>query len=191
MIVFIVILIIILLLLFFYRHPTPIIRKSNEDYVYSPAFGRIMKISRQDDKLFISIFLSPIDVHYQYCPISGVVSDFKYDATGNFKLAYELNKSNDNEKAITTITNKHGNFIIYQIAGYIVRRISTFVKKSDLVDSGETIGLIHFGSRIDIIIPNAHEFDCKVSEGEYVSGFNTLLGEFKTFRNKENKENKV
>ena len=179
MIVFIAIIIIISLLLFFYRHPTPIIRKSNEDCVYSPGFGRIMKISRQDDKLFIAIFLSPLDVHYQYCPISGVVKNVTYDTTGKFQLAYELNKSNENEKVITTITNKHGDFIVYQIAGYLVRRISTFVEKNKHVESGETMGLIHFGSRVDIIIPNSNEFDCKVSEGDYVSGFNTLLGQYK------------
>lgn len=186
MIVFIVIVLLISLLLFFYRHPTPIIRKSNEDCVYAPAFGKIMKISREDDKVFIAIFLSPFDVHYQYCPVSGIIKNVKYDATGKFKLAYELNKSNENEKSITTISNKHGDFIVYQIAGYLVRRISTFVEKDKHVESGETMGLIHFGSRVDIIIPNAHEFDCKVFEGEYVSGFNTLLGKYK-----ENKINNI
>lgn len=175
----IIILLIIILLCFFYRHPTPIIRKYNEDRVYSPAFGRIMKISKYNDKLFISIFLTPLDVHYQFYPVSGVITNIKYDNTGNFKLAYELNKSNNNEKTITTIANKNGDFIIYQIAGFLLRRISTFGKISKHIESGQTMGLIHFGSRVDVIIPNANEFDCKVLEGDYVSGFNTLLGEYR------------
>lgn len=180
----ILIAIIIFLAIFFtifYRCPNPVIRKSNEDYVYSPGFGRIMKINHEQDNIFIAIFLSPLDIHYQFSPISGIVKDLKYDATGKFELAYELNKSNQNEKAITTITNKHGDFIVYQIAGFLVRRISTYCKIGQNIDCGEKIGLIHFGSRVDIIIPKKSkeqdkEFVLSVKEGEYVNGFDTLLG---------------
>ena len=174
-----IVLFFILLYLFFYRFPKPIIRKNNFDHVYSPAFGKIMKIIRQSDNtLFIAIFLSPLDIHYQFCPVSGIIKDFKYDRTGQFELAYELNKSNNNEKVITTIQNKHGDFKIYQIAGFLVRRISSYIEKNKntTIDSGEAIGLIHFGSRVDIIIPKATEFNLKVKEGDYVNGFNTMLG---------------
>lgn len=174
-----IVLFVILLYLFFYRYPNPIIRRNNFDCVYSPAFGKIMKIIRQpDNTLFIAIFLSPLGIHYQFSPVSGTIKDFKYDKTGQFELAYELNKSNNNEKAITTIQNKNGEFKIYQIAGFLVRRISSYMEnyKNTTIESGEAIGLIHFGSRVDIIIPKASEFNLKIKEGDYVNGFNTMLG---------------
>jgi phosphatidylserine decarboxylase len=170
---------IIAVLLFFYRYPTPIKRKNDFNNVYSPAFGRIMKIIETDNQIFIAIFLSPLDIHYQFFPVAGTVTDIQYDCNGVFNLAYELNKSNQNEKVITTMTNKHGEFKIFQIAGYLVRRISNFSKVNQTVESGEDLGLIHFGSRVDIIIPKSDsKFKLLVKEGEYVSGFNTLLGSF-------------
>lgn len=168
--------------LVFYRCPIPLIRKSNEDYVYGPGFGRVMKITQEGDNIFIAIFLTPLDIHYQFSPLSGIIKDIKYDRTGKFSLAYELNKSNENEKAITTITNKHGDFTVYQIAGFLVRRITTFFDVGQKVECGEKMGLIHFGSRVDIIIPKKSkdtkykDFILNVKEGDYVSGFNTLLG---------------
>jgi len=169
----------LLFLLYFLRYPTPIIRKNNEDYVYSPAFGKIMNITYRDDNtLYISIFLSPTDIHYQFYPVSGLIKDLKYDCSGKFELAYELNKSNKNEKSIYTISNKNGDFIVYQIAGYLVRRISTYGKIGEKVDSGECMGIIYIGSRVDIIIPNSNKFKLLVKENELVRGFNSLLGHY-------------
>ena len=62
----------------FYRCPIPLIRKSNEDYVYGPGYGRIMKITQEGDNIFIAIFLTPLDIHYQFAPLSGVIKDIKY-----------------------------------------------------------------------------------------------------------------
>jgi phosphatidylserine decarboxylase len=138
-----------------------------------------MSIKRRDDNtLYISIFLSPIDIHYQFFPVSGKVKDIKYDATGKFELAYELNKSNNNEKCIHVINNRHGDFILYQIAGFLVRRISHYDKVGEAYNSGEKLGLIHFGSRVDIIIPKADVFRLYVKEGDYMSGSESLIGEF-------------
>lgn len=165
---------------FFYRFPVPIIRYQTESEVYSPAFGKVLKIIRQENNsIFISIFLNPLDVHYQYYPVSGKVVDLQYDCTGKFALAYDLNKSQDNEKYITTIRNNQGDFKIYQIAGYFVRRINNNSKISKLVECGEVMGLIHFGSRVDIIIPNAEHFTLNVKEDDKVRGFNTCLGYYK------------
>ena len=57
-------------------------------------FNDLMKIIEEDDNIFIAIFLSPFDIHYQFSPVSGTIQDIKYDRTGKFSLAYELNKSN-------------------------------------------------------------------------------------------------
>ena len=94
----ILIFVILFLLAFFYRYPKETIREGNQDRVYSPAYGKIMSIKRRDDNtLYIAIFLSPLDIHYQFFPVSGKVKDIKYDDNGKFELAYELNKSNENE----------------------------------------------------------------------------------------------
>lgn len=167
---------IILFLLYFYRHPKQKISINNFDIVYSPAYGRIMDIKTEDNKIFIAVFLSPFDVHYSFAPVSGQITEVKYDATGKFELAYDLNKSKQNEKLIYTITNKNGEFKIYLIAGKLVRRIQPIGKLNQNINSGETIGLIHFGSRIDIIIPNADKFKLMVNKNDYVRGNNTILG---------------
>jgi phosphatidylserine decarboxylase len=170
---------ILFLLAFFYRYPIETIREGNVDQVYSPAYGKIMSIKRRDDNtLYLAIFLSPLDIHYQFFPVSGKVKDIIYDPTGNFELAYELNKSNDNEKCIHVINNKHGDFIVYQIAGFLVRRISPYDTINKTYESGEKLGLIHFGSRVDLIIPKADVFRLYVKEGDYMSGSESLIGEY-------------
>jgi len=175
----ILIFVILLFLAFFYRYPRENIREGNVDQVYSPAYGKIMSIKRRDDNtLYIAIFLSPLDIHYQFFPVSGKVKDIEYDATGKFELAYELNKSNENEKCIHVINNRHGDFILYQIAGFLVRRISPYDKVGETYNSGEKLGLIHFGSRVDLIIPKADVFQLYVKEGDYMSGSESLIGEY-------------
>ena len=175
-----VLVILVLSLLLFYRFPTE--RKcvpSDKNKVYSPAYGRIMKITeRADGTLYIAIFLSPLDIHYQFFPVSGMVKKIDYDHNGKFELAYELNKSNDNEKCIHVINNEYGDFTIYQIAGFLVRRISPYDTVGQTAVSGKCMGLIHFGSRVDIIIPQRHRFKLRVKEGEYVRGDTTVLGHY-------------
>lgn len=170
-------LIILLFLIFFYRKPSVMIIRNNEDIVYSPAYGKIMDIIyNKDNTIRIPIFLSPVDIHYQLYPIGGILTNILYDNTGKYELAYKVNKSNQNEKAIHTIINKHGEFKIFQIAGTIVRRINYFNKPITKINTGELLGIIHFGSRVDIIIPNANNFNLNVTKGDRVSGMNTILG---------------
>jgi phosphatidylserine decarboxylase len=169
-------------LFFFYRYP--VVRKIEETdpyAVYSPAYGKVMNITkRPDNTTYVAIFLSPLDVHYQFFPVSGRVKEVLYDATGKFELAYELNKSNGNEKCIHVIENEYGDFTVYQIAGFLVRRISPYDKVGQHAVSGECMGLIHFGSRVDIIIPQSDRFDLSVKEGDKVNGLDTVLGRFRT-----------
>jgi phosphatidylserine decarboxylase len=173
------IIILLLFLSFFYRYPKENIRRDVVDKVYSPAYGKVMSIKRRDNNtIYIAIFLSPLDIHYQFFPVSGKVKDIIYDSTGNFELAYELNKSNDNEKCIHVINNIHGDFLVYQIAGYFVRRISYYDKVGESYESGESLGLIHFGSRIDLVIPKADVFNLYIKEGDYLRGSETMIGEF-------------
>jgi|UniRef100_A0A6C0HE89 phosphatidylserine decarboxylase len=173
-----VIFLLMLFLIFFYRKPSIKLLPYNEDVVYSPAHGTIMDIIYKNNTVHIAIFLSPFDIHYQIVPITGVLTDVKYDNTGKFELAYKVNKSNKNEKAIHTILNKHGIFKIYQIAGTLVRRIVWYNNPIKKIITGELLGLIKFGSRVDIIIPNANNFKINVKKGDKVKGINTVLGHF-------------
>ena len=177
-IILILILVVVSLGFFFYRYPGEREYSADDDNkVYSPAYGRIMKIKeREDGTLYIAIFLSPLDIHYQFFPVSGTVERVDYDHTGKFELAYEFNKSNQNEKCIHTIRNQYGEFVVYQIAGFLVRRISPYDVVGQEAVSGKCMGLIHFGSRVDIIIPQRDRFKLQVAEGDYVDAENTVLG---------------
>jgi len=176
-IILLVVIIIVIFILWFHRHPMNINIFNNDNIVYSPAYGKIMKIQYlQGNNLHIAIYLSPNDIHRQYVPIDGYISDIKYDRTGIFELAYHENKSNKNEKYITELHTKYGKMLIYQIAGKFVRRISNYMKIGTYVNTGTEIGIIHFGSRVDIIIPLASQFKLLVKEGEYMRGINTRLG---------------
>ena len=176
----VIIIAIVLLLLFFYRFPNERqCKPEDKSIVYSPAYGRIMKITERDDgTLYIAIFLSPLDVHYQFFPVSGTVTNIEHDHNGKFELAYELNKSNDNEKCIHVINNEYGDFTVYQIAGFLVRRISPYDTIGQKAVSGKCMGLIQFGSRVDIIIPQSNRFKLLVGEGDYVNAENTILGHY-------------
>lgn len=171
--------IIVCFLLFFYRFPHERIISESQN-VYSPAYGTIMKITERDDNTtYIAIFLSPLDIHYQFFPVSGEVKQIKYDANGKFELAYELNKSNENEKCIHVINNQYGDFTVYQIAGFLVRRITPYDEVGQKAVSGKCMGLIHFGSRVDIIIPRRNRFQLTAKEGDIVNGLDTVLGYFR------------
>ena len=177
--ILILFLILLAFLLYFYR-PSPMnIRPNNEDDVYSPACGTIMDVIHQNNNtILIPIFLSIFDVHRQTFPVSGVITDVQYDATGKFNIAYKVNKSNCNEKVIHTLLNKNGTFKIYQIAGLLARRISYYNQPFAKVESGQDLGIIYLGSRVDIIIPNASNFHLLVKKGQKVDGSNTLLGSY-------------
>lgn len=163
---------------YFYREEPLIIRESNNDILYAPSYGTLKQIIYNDKKntLFLAFFLSPLDIHYQYIPVNGLFLNTIYDATGKFNLAFQLNKSNDNEKAIHYIKTQYGILIIYQICGFLTRRIRYDIKPNKPVISGQRLGIIKLGSRVDIIIPNARSFILKVKLNESVYGSKTEIG---------------
>jgi phosphatidylserine decarboxylase len=181
-IIIIVSLLVLLFIKYFYRFPYDIFylkQSLREDKVYSPAYGKIIKINKTDDNIHIAIFLSPFDIHYQFAPINGIVKKITYDPSGKFNLAYELDKSNKNEKAIYTISNNKGEFIIYQISGFLTRDIHIFVKENQEIKTGVVLGLIDFGSRVDIIIPIKNQkFELLVKEDDKVQGIHSVLGKY-------------
>ncbi len=164
----------ILLLLYFFRNPDTLIIDQNEK-IYAPCYGQIQKIEHTDSHYHVVVFLNIFDVHVQYIPINGTIVNQKH-TDGTFNPAYLLKKSKYNEKMEHTIRSKLGDIVITQYAGMIARRIISFKKTGDIVKTGEPLGLIKFGSRVDIFIPKDKvELTCYV--GQYLVGGKTIIGE--------------
>ncbi len=177
-----VILLLLILFLYFIRHPDNniISNNINDNIVTSPAFGTIKKIIMNEDYVHIIIFLSITDVHVQYYPIRGTVINQVHDANGTFNLAYKLNKSNKNEKVITTIKPKLNipNIYVYQIAGLIARRITTTLQyNNEDIEPTQKMGMILLGSRVDLVLPK-EGLTILAKENQYVEGFNTVIAKY-------------
>jgi len=173
----VVMIIMLLFLTFFHRHPTISADLESLDAaaVYSPAYGTIKKIATNGDYVHVIIFLSPLDIHRQYYPCDGKLAAREHDNNGKFYLAYELEKSSKNDKVITTLDTAHGRIIIKQIAGFLARCIVSYDTVGDTVRVGREMGMIEFGSRVDILLPRAG-LDLRVDINQRVHGPDTMLG---------------
>ncbi len=172
----------IALLLFtlnFFRDPnrtTPQIKNG----IISPADGKVVQISRVHDDDFIhgdaiqvSIFMSPLNVHVNRIPISGVVRYFRY-IKGEYLVAFDDKSSTRNERTIIGIDNGKFKVLFKQIAGFIARRIVCPLKEGDTVKTGERFGMIKFGSRVDVLMPVDTELKVKLNTST-IAG-ETVLG---------------
>jgi len=149
-----------------------------ENVVVSPADGRVVEIKKVLDpisnieKSRISIFMNIFNVHVNRSPVSGEIKEIKY-IPGKFFNA-ELDKSSEkNERNLINIKSEQGDFTVVQIAGLIARRIVCWVKKGDKVLIGQRIGMIKFGSRVDLYIPSGYEIE--VHKGDKVIAGQTIL----------------
>lgn len=175
-------LIFLLFSLYFFRDPertTPL----GDKIVVSPADGKILFVKDVFDNKFtkgkakqISIFMSPFDVHVNRIPISGKVEYLKY-YKGKYFAAFEDKASEENERAEFGIENKNGKIFFTQVAGFIARRIVFQIKVGDSVNIGERFGMIKFGSRADIVVPD--NWQPKVKKGDHVKAGETILFELK------------
>jgi phosphatidylserine decarboxylase len=140
----------------------------------SPADGRVMRVVQEGDRQTrISIFLNIYDVHVNRSPISGVITDITYKP-GKFLIASRELASAENEQNILTVRAEDGTKVVFkQIAGLIARRIVCTKQVGDLVQAGERVGLIKFGSRVDVIL--GPEWRVEVSPGARVSAGSSVL----------------
>jgi len=140
----------------------------------SPADGRVVCVVPEGERhTRISIFLNVFDVHVNRAPISGVITDIEY-RKGKFLVASCEIASAENEQNTLTIRAEDGTKVIFkQIAGLIARRIVCTKKVGDAVQAGERIGLIKFGSRVDVIF--GPEWFVEVSPGTRVSAGTSVL----------------
>jgi len=156
----------------------------NTNHVIAPADGKVVVIENVEEPEYfkgtrkqISIFMSPLNVHVNRNPISGVVSYFKYHP-GKYLVAWHPKSSTDNERTTTVIKNDDGEEILFrQIAGAVARRICYYVGTGDTVKQGEEMGFIKFGSRIDVFVPTDSKITVDIDQ--ITRGGETVLAELK------------
>lgn len=139
----------------------------DEDDAVSPADGKVISI--KDGA--ISIFMNIHNVHVNRAPLAGTVMQIDYKPGGYIPA---FNKDSQvNERNYVVISTEHGNLELTQIAGVLTRRIVSYISKGSHVKRGERIGMIRFGSRVDVIIPQEYEFTAK--PGDKVKAGETVI----------------
>lgn len=165
-------------IIWFFRMPS---RKHNTgDYkVMAPADGKVVVIEEtfepeyfKDKRLQVSIFMSPLNVHVNRNPISGIVKYFKYHP-GKYLVAWHPKSSTENERTTMVIANDNGEVLLRQIAGALARRICYYVKQGDKVNQNDEYGFIRFGSRVDVYLPIGTEVNVKIGD-KVQSGVNII-----------------
>ena len=164
----------------FFRDPERFI-PPQENVLVSPADGRILLVEKIDANEFtagkgykISIFMNVFNVHVNRIPFAGKVEDIIY-TPGKFYSADSKKGGLHNEYCATVLTTPTGKAIAFvQVAGLIARRIVCWLEPGDLAKKGERYGLIRFGSRVDLYLPE--ETEIKVQPGQKVRGGESVLG---------------
>ncbi len=153
----------------FFRDPERL-TPQEDNLVISPADGTVIKIEDvfedkyiKSEATLICIFMSPVNVHVNRNPISGIVGYYEY-VRGEFFAAFEDKASLKNEQTHIGIESKRGKVFFKQIAGFVARRIVADIKIGDSVVVGKRFGMIKFGSRVDIYIPKNAEIKVTMNQ---------------------------
>ncbi len=157
---------------YFFRDPRRII-PTEADIVVSAADGKITRIEDRENGKFVSVFLSPVDVHINRAPIAGKVIKVEL-FQGKKAPATNNEASQTNERNAMTIEGEKMTVVCTQIVGIVARRIVCWRKAGETVEIGEKYGLIKFGSRTDLLMPKSIEVAVKV--GDRVVGGETIIG---------------
>lgn len=142
----------------------------------APADGRVVRIGPAVDGrrgTEVSIFLSLFDVHINRAPCGGEVGEVRY-TPGRFQVAWKEEASRVNEQTLIQLKGERGEIFVRQVAGILARRIVTWVRPGQRVQAGERIGLIRFGSRVDLLLPEG--VAPRVRVGDRVRGGETIVG---------------
>ena len=174
-------LIALILVLQFFRNPT---RNTvlNDNHLLAPVDGKVVIIEEvfekeyfKDQRIQVSIFMSPINVHVTRYPMSGKVNFSKYHP-GEYLVAWHPKSSELNERTTIVVENEQFGEILYrQIAGAVARRIVNYAKVGDTAVQGEDAGFIKFGSRVDLFLPVGT--DVKLVLDQVVRGGETIIAE--------------
>lgn len=169
-----------LLMLNFYRCPIRFFDRDTEKIVVAPADGKIVVIEEvtennyfHDERLMISIFMSPLNVHANWFPVDGKVK-FVRHFDGNYHKAWLPKASEENEHSDTMIETPDGQeVLVRQIAGAMARRIVTYAKELEDCYIDEHLGFIKLGSRVDVFLPKGSKVEVKM--GQSTTGDQTVI----------------
>ena len=163
-------LILLILVLQFFRNPKRTTSK-NEKHLIAPVDGKVVIVEEvfekeyfKDNRIQVSIFMSPLNVHVTRYTMSGIVNFTKYHP-GKYLVAWHPKSSELNERTTIVLENKTFGEVLYrQIAGAVARRIVNYAEKGSQVVQGEDAGFIKFGSRVDLFLPLKTQIDVKVDD---------------------------
>ena len=162
-------LIFFILIVQFFRNPfrNTII---NDHHVIAPADGKVVVIEEveeteyfKDKRRQVSIFMSPINVHVNRNPISGIVKYAKYHP-GKYLVAWHPKSSTENERTTVVIAGSKAEVLFRQVAGALAKRIVYYVKEGDMATQGCEMGFIKFGSRIDLYLPLSAKIEVSLQQ---------------------------
>jgi phosphatidylserine decarboxylase len=167
----------------FFRNPDRVI-PSDPGAIVSPGDGRVVVVQDEDHEgqpgRRVSIFLAVWNVHVNRAPEAGRITKMEY-RPGKFVAAMRANASAENEQNIFTLSTGAGELVFKQIAGLIARRVVSWKKVGDVVARGERIGLVRFGSRVDLWVPQQVQILVKV--GQHVKGGSSILASWPVPKN--------
>jgi phosphatidylserine decarboxylase len=158
------------LIIWFFRIPNRPL-PADDNSVIAPADGKIVVIEKtiegeyfKDERIQISIFMSPLNIHQNTYPVSGELTYTKYHK-GKYLVAWHPKSSTENERSTLVVKTNNGVEVLFrQIAGALARRICSYAKPGDKARKGAEFGFIKFGSRVDIFLPLDAKILCKVGD---------------------------
>jgi phosphatidylserine decarboxylase len=174
--------IIFLLFLQFFRYPSRNY-SFNENYAIAPCDGKVVAIEQvseneyfKDKRIQVSIFMSPVNVHINWYPISGRVKYLRYHK-GKYLVAWHPKSSTENERTTIVIQKENKiEVLVRQIAGALAKRIVVYPHEGDMVKQCAQLGFIKFGSRVDVLLPLSAKVLVKINDK--TTGGMTVLADF-------------
>jgi len=158
----------------FFRNPVRKIPINDNHLVYAPADGQVVVIEKvfepeyfQEERIQLSIFMSPLNVHVNRASIGGKILYAQYHP-GKYLVAWHPKSSTENERTTVVIGDEKRAILLRQIAGAVARRIKYYVQKDQLIGQGDEFGFIKFGSRVDVFLPL--DAQIQVAIGQKVKG---------------------
>ena len=171
-----------LFILYFFRIPKRQLTFS-ENKIVAPADGKVVVIEQvndaeyfRDDRIQVSIFMSPVNVHVNRVPMDGKVV-YNHYHKGKYLVAWHPKSSTQNERHSIVLENAHGTILVRQIAGALAKRICNYAEPGKVFKQGEEFGFIKFGSRVDVLLPL--DAIVEVQPGQVVKSGVTIIASFK------------
>ena len=166
----------------FFRMPSRQVGTMDPQEILAPSDGKVVVIEKvhepewfKDERIQVSIFMSPLNVHAQWAPIAGTVKAARYHP-GKYLVAWHPKSSTENERTTHVIEGEKGTVLFRQIAGAVARRICHYMHEEQVLAQGDEVGFIKFGSRIDVFLPVRSEICVELEDA--VTGRETVLARF-------------